>query len=144
MIQLKLYNKAKRNPGKRFKKLKKLILKDEVLYTSWKNLNRNTKGTGFDSLTIQQVEASGVENFIRSVKKELKRGKYAAGEVKRVKIPKKNGETRQLGILTLKDRLVQGAVKLILEPIFEADFENCSYGYRAYRSAKLASLEVYK
>ncbi|WP_232316178.1 reverse transcriptase domain-containing protein [Methanosarcina vacuolata] len=119
-------------------------MKEEVLYTAWKNLNRNTKGTGFDSLTIQQVEASGVENFIRSVKKELKSEKYAAGEVKRVKIPKKNGETRQLGILTLKDRLVQGAVKLVLEPIFEADFENCSYGYRAYRSAKLASLEVYK
>lgn len=143
-IQLKLYNKAKRNPEKRFKKLKKLLLKEEVLYTAWKNLNRNTKGTGFDSLTIQQVEASGIENFIRSVKKELKSEKYAAGEVKRVEIPKKNGETRQLGILTLKDRLVQGAVKLILEPIFEADFENCSYGYRAYRSAKLASLEVYK
>ncbi|WP_141706441.1 MULTISPECIES: reverse transcriptase domain-containing protein [Methanosarcina] len=107
-------------------------------------MNRNTKGTGFDSLTIQQVEASGVENFIRSIKKELKSEKYAAGEVKRVEIPKKNGETRQLGILTLKDRLVQGAVKLILEPIFEADFENCSYGYCAYRSAKLASLEVYK
>jgi group II intron reverse transcriptase/maturase len=143
-IQLKLYNKAKRNPEKRFKKLKKLLLKEEVLYTAWKNLNRNTKGTGFDSLTIQQVEASGVENFIRSVKKELKSEKYSAGEVKRVKVPKKNGGTRQLGILTLKDRLVQGAVKLILEPIFEADFENCSYGYRAYRSAKLASLEVYK
>ncbi len=119
-------------------------MKDEVLYTAWKKLNRNTKGTGFDFLTIQQVETSGVENFIRSVKKELKSEKYEAGEVKRVKVPKKNGETRQLGILTLKDRLVQGAVKLILEPIFEADFENCSYGYRAYRSAKLASLEVYK
>lgn len=141
---MKLYNKAKKNPEKRFKKLKKYILKDEILYAAWENLNRNTKGTGFDSLTIQQVEASGVENFIRSVKKELKSEKYAAGEVKRVEIPKKNGETRQLGILTLKDRLVQGAVKLILEPIFEADFENCSYGYRAYRSAKLASLEVYK
>jgi group II intron reverse transcriptase/maturase len=121
-----------------------LLLKDEILYTAWKNLNRNTKGTGFDSLTIQQVEASGVDKFIRSVKKELGNGRYTADEVKRVEIPKRNGETRQLGILTLKDRLVQGAVKLVLEPIFEADFENCSYGYRAYRSAKLASLEVYK
>ncbi|AKB36824.1 hypothetical protein MSSAC_2234 [Methanosarcina siciliae C2J] len=143
-IQLKLYNKAKRNPQKRFRKLKKYLLKDEILYTAWKNLNRNTKGTGFDSLTVQQVEASGVENFIRSVKKELEKGRYTADAVKRVEIPKRNGETRQLGILTLKDRLVQGAVKLVLEPIFEADFENCSYGYRAYRSAKLASLEVYK
>jgi RNA-directed DNA polymerase len=119
-------------------------LKDEVLYAAWKNLNRKTKGTGLDSLTIQQVEASGVESFIRSVKKKLKTEKYAADEVKRVEVLKRNGETRKLGILTLKDRLVQGAVKLILEPIFEADFENCSYGYRAYRSAKLASLEVYK
>jgi RNA-directed DNA polymerase len=139
-----LYNKAKKNPGKRFKKLKKLLLKDEVLYTAWENLNRNTKSTGLDSLTIKQVEASGVDNFIRSVKKELKQDRYTAGKVKRVEIPKRNGETRQLGILTVKDRLVQGAVKLILEPIFEADFEDCSYGYRAYRSAKLASLEVYK
>ncbi|AKB78445.1 hypothetical protein MSHOH_1962 [Methanosarcina horonobensis HB-1 = JCM 15518] len=119
-------------------------MKDEVLYTAWKSLNRTTKGTGVDSLTIQQVEASGIENFIRAVKKELEINRYAADEVRRVEIPKRNGETRQLGILTLKDRLVQGAVKLVLEPIFEADFENCSYGYRAYRSAKLASLEVYK
>ena len=139
-----MYNKAKKNPGKRFKKLKKLLLKDEVLYTAWENLNRNTKSTGLDSITIKQVEASGVDNFIRSVKKELKQDRYTAGKVKRVEIPKRNGETRQLGILTVKDRLVQGAVKLILEPIFEADFEDCSYGYRAYRSAKLASLEVYK
>lgn len=139
-----MYNKAKKNPGKRFKKLKKLLLKDEVLYTAWENLNRNTKSTGLDSLTIKQVEASGADNFIRSIKKELKQDRYTAGKVKRVEIPKRNGETRQLGILTVKDRLVQGAVKLILEPIFEADFEDCSYGYRAYRSAKLASLEVYK
>ncbi len=143
-IQLKLYNKAKRNPQKRFSKLKKLLLKEEILYTAWKNLNRNTKSTGFDSLTVQQVEASGIDKFIRSVKKELGNGQYTADEVKRIEVPKRNGETRQLGILTLKDRLVQGAVKLVLEPIFEADFENCSYGYRAYRSAKLASLEVYK
>ena len=119
-------------------------MKDEILYAAWKNLNRHTKGTGVDSLTIQQVEASGIENFIQAVKKELERNRYAADEVRRVEIPKRNGETRQLGILTIKDRLVQGAVKLILEPIFEADFEDCSYGYRAYRSAKLASLEVYK
>jgi len=119
-------------------------LKDEVLYAAWKSLNRHTKGAGVDSLTIQQVEASGVENFILAVKTELESGRYTAGEVKRVEIPKRNGETRQLGILTAKDRLVQGAVKLILEPIFEADFEESSYGYRAYRSAKLASLEVYK
>lgn len=119
-------------------------MRDEVLYTAWKKLNRNTKGTGLDSLTVQQIEASGVEDFIRSVKKELKKENYMAGEVKRVEIPKRNGEIRQLGIMTLKDRLVQGAVKLVLEPIFEADFEDCSYGYRAYRSAKLASLEVYK
>ena len=143
-IQLKLYNKAKKNPGRRFKKLKKLLLNDDILYAAWDNLNRNTKGTGLDSLTIQQVEASGAAGFIRAVKTDLKENRYAAGEVKRVEIPKRNGETRQLGILTLKDRLVQGAVKLILEPIFEADFKDCSYGYRAYRSAKLASLEVYK
>ena len=94
-------------------------MKDEVLYAAWKNLNRKTKGTGLDSLTIQQVEASGVESFIRSVKKKLKTEKYAADEVKRVEVLKRNGETRKLGILTLKDRLVQGAVKLILEPILK-------------------------
>ena len=119
-------------------------MKDEVLYSAWENLNRNTKCTGVDSLTVQQVEASGVEEFIRTVKEELKKNKYRADEVRRIEIPKKNGGERQLGILTVEDRLVQSAVKLILEPIFEADFENCSYGYRAYRSAKLASLEVYK
>ncbi|MGB9929004.1 MAG: reverse transcriptase domain-containing protein [Methanosarcina sp.] len=139
-----MYIKAKRNPEKRFKKLKKLLLRDEVLYTSWKNLKKNKKSVGVDSLTIQQVEASGIESFIESIKMELKKGKYTADDVKRVEIPKKNGEIRKLGILTVKDRLVQGAVKLVLEPIFEADFENSSYDYRAYRSVKLASLEVYK
>ncbi len=82
-----MYNKAKKNPGKRFKKLKKLLLKDEVLYTAWENLNRNTKSTGLDSLTIKQVEASGADNFIRSVKKELKQDRYTVGKVKRVEIP---------------------------------------------------------
>ncbi|AKB32507.1 hypothetical protein MSSIH_1817 [Methanosarcina siciliae HI350] len=143
-IQLKLYNKAKKKPEKRFKKLKKLLLKDEILYAAWKSLNRNTKGAGVDFLTVRQMEASGLGNFIWGVKEELEDGRYTADTVKWVEIPKQNGDTKQLGILTIKDKLVQGAVKLILEPIFEADFENCSYGYRAYRSAKLASLEVYK
>jgi RNA-directed DNA polymerase len=94
--------------------------------------------------TFFSCRLNSYENFIRTVKEELEEGRYTAGEIKWVEIPKRNGETRQLGIMTIKDRLVQGAVKLILEPIFEADFNDCSYGYRAYRSAKLASLEVYK
>ena len=77
-------------------------MKDEVLYSAWENLNRNTKCKGVDSLTVQQVEASGVEEFIRTVKEELKENKYRADEVRRIEIPKKNGGERQLGILADK------------------------------------------
>ena len=86
-------------------------MKDEILHTAWKNLNRNTKSTGFESLTIQQVEASGVDKFIRSVKKELEEGRYTADEVKRVEIPKRNGE---------KNLSLNLFLKLILKTVLTA------------------------
>jgi len=143
-LQLKLYTEAKDDRKKRFGDLKKLLLKDEILYAAWNDIRQNTKAPGVDSLTVNRVEESGVADFLKTVKAELKENKYSADLIRGMTIPKKNGGDRQIGILTVKDRLVQAAVKLILEPIFEADFDETSFGYRAGKSTKLASLEVYK
>ena len=143
-IQMKLYREASSRKEKRFKHLKKLLMKEEVLRAAWENLNRDTNSAGVDSLTIRQVEESGVEEFLQTVREELKTKQYRADNIRRVDIPKEDGSQRHIGIMTVKDRLVQGAMKLVLEPIFEADFENCSFGFRPSKSTKLASLEVYK
>ena len=143
-IQMKLYGEASSRKEKRFKHLKKLLMKEEVLRAAWENLNRNTNSAGVDSLSIRKIEESGVDEFLQTVREELKTNRYRTDNIRRVDIPKDNGSQRHLGIMTVKDRLVQGAMKLVLEPIFEADFEDCSFGFRPCRSTKLASLEVYK
>jgi RNA-directed DNA polymerase len=141
---LKLYTEAKDDRKKRFGDLKKLLFKDEILYAAWNDIRQNTKAPGVDSLTVNIVEESGVADFLKAVKAELKENRYSADLIRSMTIPKKHGGERQIGILTVKDRLVQAAIKLILEPIFEADFDETSFGYRAGKSTKLASLEVYK
>lgn len=143
-LQLKLYRKASSRKEKRFKHLKKLLVKKEVLHAAWENLNRDSSAAGVDFLSIRQVEEAGVEGFLRTVREELKTERYRAENVRRVDIPKDSGGKRHLGIMTVKDRLVQGAVKLVIEPIFEADFEDSSFGFRPCRSTRLASLEVYR
>ena len=143
-IQMKLYREASSRKEKPLKHLKKLLVKEEVLSAAWENLNRDTNSTGVDCVSIRQVEGSGVDEFLETVREELKTNRYRAENIRRVDIPKENGSMRHLGIMTVKDKLVQSAMKLVLEPIFEADFENCSFGFRPFRSTKLASLEVYK
>lgn len=141
---MKLYREASSRKEKRFKHLKKLLAKEEVLRAAWGNLNRDTNSAGVDCLSIRQVEEAGVDEFLETVREELKTNRYRVNNIRRVDIPKEDGNKRHLGIMTVKDRLVQGAMKLVLEPIFEADFEDCSFGFRPFRSTKLASLEVYK
>lgn len=143
-LQFKLYSEAKDDRKKRFGDLKKLLLKDEILYAAWNDIRQNTKAPGVDSLTVNRVEESGAADFLKTVRAELKENRYSADLIRGMTIPKKHGGERQIGILTVKDRMVQAAVKLILEPIFEADFDETSFGYRAGKSTKLASLEVYK
>jgi len=141
---LELYNASNNNKKKRFNHLKKLLVKDDILYTAWNNINKNSTAAGVDNLTVKEVERSGVADFIKSIKKDLKKNKYQADMVRTIHIPKNDGSQRQLGILTVRDKVVQAAMKLILEPIFEPDFDESSFGFRAFKSTRLASLEVYK
>lgn len=143
-IQMDLYKQARNDRKKKFKSLTKLLLNDAILSAAWDDVCKGTKSAGIDSLSVADIKASGVEDFLESIKKEIKNNEYKADKVLFFDIPKSNGQKRQLGILTVKDRVVQAAMKLILEPIFEAEFDSCSFGFRAYRSPKHASLEVYK
>jgi len=143
-MQLKLYTESRNDRNKKFSDLKKLLLDDEVLYAAWNDVRQNTKAAGVDLLTVAMVEESGIINFLKNIQKELKNNIYHGDMVRQINIPRPDGKERHLGIMTVKDRIVQSAVKLILEPIFEADFDETSFGFRAFRSTRLASLEVYK
>jgi RNA-directed DNA polymerase len=109
-----------------------------VLHAAWKQVGRYGKASGVDGINREKIEASpgGVETFLNQIKEELEKKSYRSSPVRRGHIPKGNtGKFRPLGIPTLKDRVVQMAALLILEPIFKADFEDCSYGFRPNRSA---------
>jgi group II intron reverse transcriptase/maturase len=114
------------------------MCRDDILHEAWRRVRRNKGAAGVDRMTIGEVEQYGVERFLRELGEVLRAGEYGAQVVRRTYIPKADGAKRPLGIPTVRDRVVQMAAKLVLEPIFEADFGPQSYGFRPRRSATMA------
>jgi group II intron reverse transcriptase/maturase len=140
-LQRRLCAAAKQSPPRRFHALYDRIYRDDVLWEAWKRVRKNRGSAGLDAQSIANVEQYGVELFLEELGVELRAGRYRPRAVLRRYIPKADGRERPLGIPTVKDRVAQMAAKLVLEPIFEADFLPCSYGFRPKRSATMA-LEV--
>jgi RNA-directed DNA polymerase len=137
-LQRKLYLAAKVNKKRRFHALYDKIYRKDVLLKAWNQVKANAGSAGIDSQTIEDVKTYGEAKFLAEIEKELLEGTYQATPVKRVYIPKKDGGKRPLGIPIVKDRVVQAAAKIIIEPVFEADFKECSYGFRPKRNAHMA------
>jgi len=108
-----------------------------VLWQAWEEVKANHGAPGLDAQSIEAIVASGEETFITTLGQQLREKTYRPQPVRRVYIPKPKGGQRPLGIPSVADRIVQTAVRLVLEPIFEADFQDCSYGYRPRRSARM-------
>jgi RNA-directed DNA polymerase len=135
-LQNTLYLAAKANPKRKFHALYDKIFRKDVLREAWLRVKKNRGSAGVDGQTIESiVQTYGEETFIEEIRQQLVDGTYKPSPVKRKEIPKPDGKTRPLGIPTIRDRTVQMATKMVIEGIFEADFKDCSYGFRPKRSA---------
>lgn len=143
-LQQKLLSKAKSNIGFRFYALYDKLYRRDVLSKAWEKVKANQGAEGIDGISIEDIEKDGLESFLQNIEKELKEKTYRPQPSKRVYIPKSDGRLRPLSIPTIRDRVVQSALRIVIEPIFEADFEDCSYGFRPNRSAQQAAGEVRK
>lgn len=141
-LRRKIYIKAKAEKAHRFWRLYVHVCRPGTLEEAYQMVKRNNGAPGIDGMTFDDIERTGVQNFLQSIQAELINGSYQPTRNRIKEIPKANGKTRKLGIPTIKDRVVQGSVKLILEPVFEADFQEGSYGYRPKRTAHQAIEKV--
>jgi RNA-directed DNA polymerase len=142
-LQRTLYCTAKRNKTVKFYSLYDKLWREDVLWEAWQQVKANDGAPGIDGQSIDAIVLGGKEEeMIGKLREQLRTMTYQFQPVRRVEIPKPKGGTRPLAIATVEDRVVQTAMKLILEPIFEADFHDCSNGYRPRRDAKKASLEI--
>jgi RNA-directed DNA polymerase len=143
-LQRKLYCKAKAEQACRFYLLYDKICREDILRHAYRLARANAGASGVDGVTFAQIEAEGLEAWLASLREELGLKTYRPAPVRRVMIPKPEGGERPLGIPTIRDRVVQTAAKLVLEPIFEADFEDGAYGHRLGRGAADAIKEVHR
>ncbi len=137
-LQRALWAAAKQSEGRRFHALFDRIYRGDVLWEAWFRVCKNKGAAGVDRITVAAVEDYGVDRMLRELRGDLRTGRYRPAPARRVEIPKPQGGKRPLGIPTVRDRVAQAAAKIVLEPIFEADFLSCSYGFRPRRSATMA------
>ena len=134
-LQNRLWAAAKQSEGRRFHALYDRIHRSDVLWEAWERVRANRGAAGVDQVTLAAVEDYGVHRMLGELAVVLRAGRYRPSPVRRVEIPKPDGSKRPLGIPTVKDRVCQQAAKIVLEPLFEADFLPCSFGFRPKRSA---------
>ena len=141
-FQRKIYRKAKQEPKFRFYILYDKVRRMDFLTEAYRRVKANRGSPGVDGMTFKRIEERGVSKLLLDLQGELDNGTYTPKPVKRVMIPKANGKLRPLGIPTIRDRVVQMSCKMVIEPIFEADFEDESYGFRPKRDAKQAMARI--
>ncbi len=143
-LQNRLWAAAKQSSGRRFHALYDRAYRDDVLWEAWERVRENRGAAGVDKVTLAEVEDYGPLRLLSELAGELRAGEYHPPPVRRVEIPKPDGRMRPLGIPTVKDRIAQQAIKIVLEPVFEADFVDSSHGFRPNRSATDAMEKIRK
>jgi RNA-directed DNA polymerase len=142
-LQRALYRTSKQDQERRFYSLYDKVWRTDILWEAWRQVKANKGAPGVDGMAIDEIVASGREGaMIEKLQEALRKHCYRFAPVRLVEMPTPKGGTRPLGIATVADRIVQTAMKLVLEPIFEADFHDCSYGYRPKRDAKQAAVAI--
>jgi retron-type reverse transcriptase len=142
-LQRALYRTSKQDKKKRFYSLYDKVWRADVLWEAWRQVKANKGAPGVDGMAIETIINTGQEEeMLTKLQKALREQRHQFAPVRVVEIPKPKGGTRPLGIATVEDRVVQTAMRLVVEPIFEADFHDCSYGYRPKRDAKQASTAI--